>query len=776
MRYVIFLVGLFVLFQLQAKSVSKYNVIWNSPSKDASGTMPIGNGDLAANVYAIENGDLYLLLSKNDAYNYCGDLLKTGRVKISLFPNPFTAKSRFRQELDLETASIYITSDELQIRVWADANKPVYHVTIESPQALQVSVTYDLWERFDRCVYNTFVSKGEEKSLPDYSPTTQDSIIPCKDGLMWLYNVGNKSVYQADLDYYGVSHLSHIYPDPFKYTIFGNFVKSKDLTVKEGKLDGKIRKTDITIYALTKQTVSPDIWIKKIRSMAEESLSLKNDWRQHCRWWKNFWERSWICATDNQLPFSEREIFCGEVIQGKRIEKDVPALISQNYQTFRYLMATQGRGSVPVKFNGGLFTQQLLVDKDDAVKRTGKKDTLSYGLLTHPDDRLWGRRFTFQNQRLLYWPLLSSGDFDLMPPFMDYYFNLLPHRKAVTKAWFGHEGAYFRENIEPTGMERDCGNTGKPLKATIGATAEHYHDFYFTSTLELLALMLQYAEFTGNLDFVQQRLLPYAREAILFFQLHYPKDKKGKLLLDPAMVLETFWKAKNPTPDISGLRYCLSNLLRLEYGTKADRETWHDLLQSIPEIPLLGQGKEAYILPAESYSIKKNAENGELYPVFPFNIYGKAWGNEYIVTNTMKKRTVKDAFGGMCWTQDQVDWAYAGDTLEVKKGLERRFRIASTQCRFPMFGRENPDSCPDFDHFGVGSIALQRMLVQESSEQILLFPAWPVSWDVDFKLYVTGGIIQGIWENGQLKSLKVSPQKLMEKIRFNEGFAYKNVK
>lgn len=85
MRYVIFLVGLFVLFQLQAKSVSKYNVIWNSPSKDASGTMPIGNGDLAANVYAIENGDLFLLLSKNDAYNYCGDLLKTGRVKISLF-------------------------------------------------------------------------------------------------------------------------------------------------------------------------------------------------------------------------------------------------------------------------------------------------------------------------------------------------------------------------------------------------------------------------------------------------------------------------------------------------------------------------------------------------------------------------------------------------------------------------------------------------------------------------------------------------------------------
>ena len=30
-------------------------------------------------------------------------------------------------------------------------------------------------------------------------------------------------------------------------------------------------------------------------------------------------------------------------------------------------------------------------------------------VLTHEDDRLWGRRFTYQNQRLLYWPLLMSG-------------------------------------------------------------------------------------------------------------------------------------------------------------------------------------------------------------------------------------------------------------------------------------------------------------------------------------------------------------------------------
>ena len=35
-----------------------YNVVWDSPSDDQHGSMPIGNGDLAANVWVEPNGDL----------------------------------------------------------------------------------------------------------------------------------------------------------------------------------------------------------------------------------------------------------------------------------------------------------------------------------------------------------------------------------------------------------------------------------------------------------------------------------------------------------------------------------------------------------------------------------------------------------------------------------------------------------------------------------------------------------------------------------------------
>jgi len=50
-------------------SMGRYNVVWESPSEDETGQMPLGNGDIAAGVYAIEDGDLYMLLSKNDAFN-----------------------------------------------------------------------------------------------------------------------------------------------------------------------------------------------------------------------------------------------------------------------------------------------------------------------------------------------------------------------------------------------------------------------------------------------------------------------------------------------------------------------------------------------------------------------------------------------------------------------------------------------------------------------------------------------------------------------------------
>jgi hypothetical protein len=62
------------------------------------------------------------------------------------------------------------------------------------------------------------------------------------------------------------------------------------------------------------------------------------------------------------------------------------------------------------------------------------------------------------------------------------------------------------------------------------------------------------------------------------------------------------------------------------------------------------------------------------------------------------------------------------------------------------------------NHFGVGNVALQRMLVQEAGQKILLLPAWPANWDVDFKLHIARQTtISGRVVGGKLVDWTIEP-------------------
>ena len=422
--------GLMLAGNVVADSIGRYDVVWESPSKDSTGQMPLGNGDIAAGVYAIENGDLYLLLAKNDALTYNGDIFKTGRVRVSLSPNPFAAGKPFRQTLDLGTGSILIEADGVTLRIWADANRPVYHVQIHSPTEISVSAKPEFWKRFDDSQWNASRAPVED--------VTQDVRLERDGRILWYFAVGDRSVFPAEMEYYDVEAMASKYPDPYRFNTFGNLLESPDLSLENESLHGTGKAFDIRIHALAKQTPEVSDWIETIEQQAAQPVDVAQEWEAHCRWWSAFWDRSWIIVSDNTLPVEEREKFDSEAPSGKRKEKDGGALVAQSYNVFRFLMACQSRGRIQTKFNGGLFTQPLPSSGQPRRQAVQQEDG---SWLSHEDDRDWGRRFTYQNQRLLYWPLLMSGDGELIKPFFDHYWNVLPIRKAITKAWFGHEGA-----------------------------------------------------------------------------------------------------------------------------------------------------------------------------------------------------------------------------------------------------------------------------------------------------------------------------------------------
>src|SRR5882757_1278061 len=70
--------------------LNSYNEVWTTPSTNGSpGSMPIGNGDVTANVWVESGGDLMMYIGKSDSWSEGTRLLKIGRTRIHFTPNPF---------------------------------------------------------------------------------------------------------------------------------------------------------------------------------------------------------------------------------------------------------------------------------------------------------------------------------------------------------------------------------------------------------------------------------------------------------------------------------------------------------------------------------------------------------------------------------------------------------------------------------------------------------------------------------------------------------------
>ena len=119
----------------QADPLDSYNVVWNSPSENAHGSMPLGNGDVGVNAWVEEKGDLVFYVSKTDAWDENARLCKIGRVRVKFDP-ALAPKEGFRQELKLRDGVIQIDSkvqnQAAKILLWVDADQPTVRVEAEA--------------------------------------------------------------------------------------------------------------------------------------------------------------------------------------------------------------------------------------------------------------------------------------------------------------------------------------------------------------------------------------------------------------------------------------------------------------------------------------------------------------------------------------------------------------------------------------------------------------------------------------------------------------------
>ena len=720
-------------------ALDRYNVVWTSPSKDYNGTMPIGNGDIGANVWVEPTGDLIFYLSKTDAWSGGGpdpELLKLGRFRVRLDKPLFQEGAAFRQELDLKTGSITIHASvgemKRSIRFWIDANRPVVHLDIQSSSPCTAEIALESWRAEGK-----YLRGGSQK----------DIILPADGQTVRWYQRNVHSIFKDNMKNQHMGDVVDQFPDPLINRTFGGVISGKGLKSKDDKTlatTDPVENIEIQIHPLTAQTKTADEWLLQLEEQRKtvDAAPKSEAWEAHVKWWQSFWQRSWIDVTPS-----------AETAQNNSNEAFE---VSQAYTLQRWVQACAGRGAYPIKFNGSLFT----VDAVDAFWKFPE------GEYAGPDYMRWGGPYWFQNTRLIYWPMVASGDYDQMAPLFTMYRNMLPLLKERARRYFGHDGVHFSETTEIWGLNRDvCFGKNNP-------------GFYPTSTymkynwdcgLELSTMLLAYYQHTQDQAFVGETLLPIADQVVTFYEQHYQRDKDGKLHIYPSQALETWQNTENPTTVLAGMRVVLAGLLALPESltTSEQRKRWTRVLGEIREVPIAEEAGKKWIKPAHVFSDKKNAEHPELYAVFPYPIYGVGKPDLEIGLETFARRANKRTGG---WQQDAIQAALLGQTADAKSFLLQNIttenlmggdneKAKRPDSRFPAFWGPNFDWIPDQCNGSVILSTLQYMLMQTDGKKILLLPAWPANWNADFKLHAPyNTTVEGRVVNGEVIDLKVIPE------------------
>lgn len=745
----------------------QYNPVWTEQSKDASESMPCGGGDIGMNVW-VENNEVLFYVSRSGVFDENNVFPKLGRVRLSFTPNPFE-NATFKQELKLEDGYVQIEAikdgKRTEIQIWSNVFTPVIEVVVKSQEKIRFYATYENW-RFEPLVWNI---PGQERAsiafrnAPMKAVIQPDSVNFSNNGVLWYHQNQERTLFDVTVLHESLGGVMPQLWNPLKFLTFGGYMEGRGMvpdrvvddryvdTPFKGyriKSEKALNQHELRLFLHTQQTPDIKIWKKDLYTLMDSFRPNRDtEFKRTRNWWNGFWRRSHVVINPDSSRVASPSWQVG-----------------RNYQLFRYQLGCNAYGKLPTKFNGGLFTfDPSLVNKNAPFT---------------PDHRDWGGgTHTAQNQRLVYWPMLKSGDTDMMDSQLNFYLNALPNAEARVRHYWGHEGACFTEQIEWFGLPMLASyGWNRPALLHPGIQDNAWIDYEWDTVLEFCKMALEIHAFTGN-DI--HKYMPLIEKCLQFFDVHYQYlaaqrsrsvlDGNGKLILYPSTGCETYKMAYNAANTIAALKSVTSQLLHLpkEYLSQEKRVYWQGFLSRIPDLPFRERNGHNTIAPAVTWQRINNIEIPQLYPVFPWGLYGIGLPDMEVAVNTWKYGVDNsDQKGYVSWHQDAIFCARLGLTKEAKEVTLKK--MTDSPRRYPTFWGPGHDWVPDHNWGGSGMIGVQEMLIQNVGEKIYLLPAWPKEWDVDFKLHAPGNTtIECSLEGGKIKHLVVTPESRRKDICLN---------
>eukprot|EP00939_MAST-03C_sp_MAST-3C-sp1_P001726 g1726.t1 len=672
----------------------------------------------------------------------------------------------FSQNLYLTNASVSVQINENErIDVFVDAN--TNRIVARSDTADFDVVVQSLRPR-ERFSYggHCYIANAAPDTVFE-TTTTTDTMFPRETRSRGLYHrnvdqdvtyFGKHAMFNETLRQQGLGELveSLQAADRWRHRQFGFLVTSLDA------------KTSI-ISTLSKQTNTTDEWERDVAKLHAEHLHepIENVTAMHRETWTEFWDRSHIWVQD---------------VNSSNV--DATNSLTERYAQNRYVQAIQSGTWVPIKFNGMAFATQLPPETN----------------VSGPSFRQWGSCNWWQNTRLSYWNMGFAGDFDRFVTLFEYYMQMMPFLRARTRAAFRHGGVYVTETktlfgaYDPCNYGTSADDRNSSTDLPFGYEESRWMQFDFggdAGLTELSMMILDYYLLTRD-ERAMLEYMPLLAETLDFFYYHYGDLSKdgANLTIFPTQALETYQcptipatRGNCPTndhPTVAALHVLTERALRLPeiFGTSDQRDRWNALAKAVPPVPMIVEDNATLVVsPYETFNDSgtvhlSNVETPELYSTHPFRYYtlGRSFsddgardiGPSIYCLEKSKRQTCRNADSNTGWTQGLLNAALLGRaTKAATDTLARAQTPPATGYRFPAFMPHFQDYEPSEDHLANMNSALQLMLVSFRDDGVggvLLFPAWPCSWNVDFKLHAPyNAIIKGSFENGKLVSLVVDP-------------------
>ena len=735
------------IFSVDSNYLRRHDIVYLDPDYEGYNAFPLGNGDMGGMIWTTENG-LELQINKINLY----DRPAPGQVAL---------KSAGRLSIDFGVPCndyIYLSDFENRLSLFDARMKQRSETAFISTQINSwVDANSNVWVIECEANYKNGCTDGSDieislerwgsRHFGDWYNSREKDVatgLGKTNSLIEGNNIVINDTLSGGLNF---SLACRIVNGKSNAVIRNNH---KVQFVKNGERNNKFY--IILSLVTSDEDVNPS---KKAISLLNKFVETGIDrvYENHIKNWHSFWDKSFV-----------------------KIENDYAENI---YYLRRYLAASSSRGKYPVPFNGGLW-------------------------VWNRDHRQWITSVHWNTQQS-YWGLAEQNDPELLKPYINTYFRLMPKAQAFVKEKHNIDNA-----IRWTEVHDFDGNM---LHQDRGDMKYNY-----TPASQIASIFWNYYEFTEDKICLNDTIYPFLKKtAELYLNLLKWDNEKNQYYIYPAQPYEHPYTSdlKNPITDRYMIESLFRNCIKASEILKVDnatRKKWNHVINHLWEPPVLdvpGKGK-VFVM---AYS-----PNGDVYPnmdtyykrqfyhcdahttmVFPANVLGldSLGGNNFNIAknvalnhpdnrNAITPGAIVSARLGlgdkaMERIENTINYLqhfnqglfYNIDHWNVlsryAKSLEKADLVAQrdyvfdSRCYYRSYAGNSGLWAKPFIQCGMEPIniigtAINEMLLQSHEGKIRVFPARPANQSMAFKLRARGGFIvySYVDKNGNIPGVEIN--------------------